>query len=81
MTAARGGDRTEYRLPPRLKPPDATPDPARMASRILDAVVPGFADAAGMYALEELLSDGAPVGQVTGTTARACGTQAGQPVR
>jgi hypothetical protein len=70
MKAARGGDRTVYPLPPRLRPPDATPDPARMASQILDAVVPGFADAAGMYALEQLLSDGAPVRQVTGTGQR-----------
>ncbi len=35
-----------------------------MAAQILDALVPGFADAAGMYVLEELLSDGgAPVRQ------------------
>src|SRR5271170_3035640 len=66
MKAARGGDGAGYPLPPRLRPPDATPDPARMASQILDAVVPGFADAAGMYALEQLLSDGAPVHRVTG---------------
>src|ERR1700685_3636238 len=66
MKAARGGDRAGYPLPPRLRPPDATSDPARMASQILDAVVPGFADAAGMYALEQLLSDGAPVRQVAG---------------
>ena len=70
MKAARGGDRTGYPLPPRLRPPDATPDPARMASQILDAVVPGFADAAGMYALEQLLSDGAPVRRVTGAGQR-----------
>jgi hypothetical protein len=55
----RGGDRAGYRLPPRLRPPDATADPARMASRILDALIPGFADAAGIYLLEQLLSDGA----------------------
>ena len=67
----RGGDHAAYPLPPRLRPPDATPDPARMAGQILDAVVPGFADAAGLYALEQLLSDGAPVGRVTGTGQRA----------
>jgi hypothetical protein len=66
MKAARGGDRSAYPLPPRLRPQDATSDPARMAAQILDAVVPGFADAAGIYALEQLLSDGAPVRQVTG---------------
>ena len=34
---------------------------------MLDAVVPGFADAAGIYAFEQLLSDGAPVRLMTGT--------------
>jgi len=34
-----------------------------MAARILDALIPGFADGAGMYALEQLLSDGAPAHQ------------------
>jgi hypothetical protein len=34
-----------------------------MASRVLDALVPGFADAAGIYVLEQLLSDGLPVRQ------------------
>jgi hypothetical protein len=66
VKAASGGDHTGYPLPPRLRPPDATSDPARMAAQILDAVVPGFADAAGMYALEQLLSDGAPLRGVTG---------------
>ena len=70
MKAARGGDDAGYPLPPRLRPPDATPDPARMAARILDAVVPGFADAAGLYVLEQLLSDGAPVRQVAGAGPR-----------
>jgi hypothetical protein len=36
-----------------------------MASQLLDAVAPGFADAAGIYALEQLLTDGAPVPPVT----------------
>ena len=67
IKAARGGERSGYPLPPRLRPQDATADPARMAAQILDAVVPGFADAAGIYALEQLLSDGTPVRQVTGT--------------
>ena len=66
-TAALGGDRAGYRLPPRLRPPDATADPARMASRILDSLVPGFADAAGIYLLEQLLSGGVPVQQAAGT--------------
>ena len=59
--AAQCGDRTGSPLPPRLGPPDATADPARMASQILASLVPGFADAAGIYVLEQLLSDGAPV--------------------
>jgi hypothetical protein len=70
MTAARGGDLTGYRLPPRLRPPDATADPALMASRVLDALVPGFADAAGIYVLEQLLSDGVPVRQAAGAGQR-----------
>ena len=41
-----------------------------MASQILDAVVPGFADAAGLYAVEELLSDGTPLRRVTGAGQR-----------
>jgi hypothetical protein len=32
-----------------------------MASQILAALVPGFADAAGIYVLEQLLNDGAPI--------------------
>jgi hypothetical protein len=32
-----------------------------MASQILASLVPGFADAAGIYVLEQLLSDGVPV--------------------
>jgi Stage II sporulation protein E (SpoIIE) len=67
MTATRGGDGAAYRLPPRLRPPDATADPARMASRILDVLVPGFADAGAMYVLEQLLSDGIIPRQSAGT--------------
>jgi hypothetical protein len=70
IKAARG-DHAEYPLPPRLRPPDATPDPGRMALRILDAVAPGFADAAAIYGLEQLLSDGAAVRPVTSPGRRA----------
>ena len=69
--AAQRGDRTGSRLPPRLGPPDATPDPARMASQILASLVPGFADAAGIYVLEQLLSDGAPAPPTAGTGQQA----------
>jgi len=66
MTAGQRVGQPEFRLPPRLRP-QATADPAQMAAQILDALVPGFADAAGMYVLEELLSDGGvPVRPVTG---------------
>ena len=65
-TAGLRGGQPGFRLPPRLRP-QAAADPARMAAQILDALVPGFADAAGMYVLEELLSDGgAPVRQAAG---------------
>ena len=47
-------------LPKRLKLVDASLDLSEMAWQILEAVVPGFADAAGVYALEELLSSGNP---------------------
>ena len=67
----RGGEQPGHPLPPRLRPPDATADPARMAGQILDALVPGFADAAGLYALEQLFSDGAPAGRVTSAGQRA----------
>jgi len=50
-----------------------------MASRVLDAVIPGFADAAGMYVLEQLLSDGTPVWQVTGTGKRRLAVRSWAP--
>jgi hypothetical protein len=54
-------------LPPRLKFVDASLDPSEIAWQVLEAVVPGFADAAGVYALEELLSGGNPAGQAPDT--------------
>ena len=54
-------------LPPRLKLVDASLDLSEMAWQVLGAVVPGFADAAGVYALEELLSSGNPATQAPGT--------------
>jgi hypothetical protein len=54
-------------LPPRLKFVDASLGLSEMAWQILEAVVPGFADAAGVYALEELLSSGNPASQASGT--------------
>jgi len=57
-TTARGDRDPVYPLPPRLPMPDPTADPARMAEHVTAAVVPGFADAASVFALEELLSGG-----------------------
>lgn len=54
-------------LPPRLKLVDASLDLSEMAWQILGAVVPGFADAGGVYALEELLSSGDPATAATGS--------------
>ncbi len=54
-------------LPPRLKLVDASLDLTEMAWQVLEAVVPGFADAGAVYALEELLSSGNPPAQATGT--------------
>jgi hypothetical protein len=54
-------------LPPRLKLADTSLDLSEMAWQVLEAVVPGFADAAGVYALEELLSSGNPATEAPGT--------------
>jgi hypothetical protein len=67
VVPARGDDPPDFLLPPRLKLVDASLDLSEMAWQILDAVVPGFADAAGVYALEELLSSGNPAPQAAGT--------------
>src|SRR6516162_3997060 len=70
MTASGGDGPAEYLLPPRLSLPDATPDPARLARRVLHAVIPGFADAAGIFVLEELLS-GNPAGRTAASASAA----------
>ena len=70
MTASGGDGPAEYLLPPRLSLPDATPDPARLARRVLHAVIPGFADAAGIFVLEELLS-GNPAGRTAASESAA----------
>jgi Stage II sporulation protein E (SpoIIE)/GAF domain len=59
VTAPYGGT-PGYLLPPRLKPPDPSSDPAVLARQVLEAVVAGFADAAGVFVLEQLLSGGSP---------------------
>jgi GAF domain len=55
-----------YLLPRRLRLPEVSRDPARLARQILGAVVPGFAEAAGVFVLEELLSGGNPADQAPG---------------
>jgi hypothetical protein len=67
VTWARGDGPAEYLLPPRLRPPDVTPDPARLGWQVLQAMVPGFADVAAIFVLEELLGGGCQAGPVTGT--------------
>jgi hypothetical protein len=67
VVPARDGGPPGSLLPPRLKLVDASLDLSEMAWHILEAVVPGFADAAGVYALEELLSSGSPASQVPGS--------------
>jgi hypothetical protein len=67
VVPARDGGPPASVLPPRLKLTDAGLDLSEMAWHVLEAVVPGFADAAGVYALEELLSSGHPVTAAPGT--------------
>jgi hypothetical protein len=59
-----GGERpADYLLPQRLTLAGATPDPARLGWQVLQGVVPGFADGAAVFVIEELLSGGgAPAG-------------------
>ena len=63
VVPARDDRPPESLLPPRLKLVDASLDLSEMAWQVLEAVVPGFADAAGVYALEELVSSGNPATQ------------------
>jgi hypothetical protein len=65
---AGGGERP---LPPRLTLPDATADPSRLAWRVLQTVVPGFADAGTVLVLEELLSAGALAGETVASAVLA----------
>lgn len=59
----------------------ASPDAAGIAGLVLDALVPGFADAAGVYAMERLLRGGPPCRDDRGrTTVRTLGTRFDRPV-
>lgn len=56
-----------YLLPRRFRLPDPSSDPVRLARQVLEAAVAGFADAAGVFVLEHLLSGGSPAGCAPGT--------------
>ncbi len=57
--AAARADRTPgFVLPAGLELLGGTTDPARLARLIVEAIVPGFADAAGIFVLEQLLTGG-----------------------
>lgn len=59
----------------------AGPDAAGIAGLVLDALVPGFADAVGVYGLERLLRGGLSGGDDGGhTTVRTLGTRFDRPV-
>lgn len=61
-----GGDGTPgFSLPAGLELVSETSDPARLAHLIVEAIVPGFADSAGLFVLEQLLTGGA-IGQLAG---------------
>jgi hypothetical protein len=83
VAAARDGGRPGYRLPAGPAMLGTSPDPAQAARLVLEAVIPGFADAAGVYVLEQLLRGGDPARRAAGTQliVRRLGTgfaQAGQ---
>ena len=66
VTAAPGEGAPRSVLPPRLTLPEVTPDPARPAWQVVHAIASGFADAAGVFVLEELLGGGHPPGRAAG---------------
>jgi hypothetical protein len=66
VTWDRADGPADYLLPPRLRPPDVTPDPARLGWQVLQAMVPGFADTAALFVFEDLLGGGNPAGPATG---------------
>jgi len=55
-TSARADDTPEFVLPAWLELLSGTSDPARLARLIVEVIVPGFADAAGVFVLEQLLT-------------------------
>jgi hypothetical protein len=76
IAAARDDGPPGYLLPPRLKLLEASPDLPQLAWHVLEALVPGFADAAGVFVLEQLLSGTLPTepGERKEVVARRLGT-------
>jgi len=66
IVSARADGAPGFALPAWLELLSGTSDPARLARLIAEAIVPGFADAAGLFVLEELLTGG-PVSQSADT--------------
>lgn len=66
VVSARTDGTPEFELPAWLELLSDTSDPARLAQLIVEAIVPGFADSAGIFVLEHVLTGG-PVSQPAGT--------------
>lgn len=66
VASARADGTGTFALPGWLEVISGTSDPARLARLIVEAIVPGFADAAGIFVLEQLLTGG-PASQPAGT--------------
>lgn len=64
-TSVRGDGSPGFALPAGLDLISETSDPGRLAQLIVEAIVPGFADSAGVFVLEHVLT-GAPDGQPAG---------------
>lgn len=66
VVSAHASGTQGFALPAWLELLSGTSDPARLARLIVEAIVPGFADSAGIFVLEQLLTGG-PVAQLAGT--------------
>lgn len=62
VTSVQGDGMPGFALPAGLDLVSDTSDPVRLAQLIVEAIVPGFADSAGVFVLEQLLTGG-PVSQ------------------
>jgi Stage II sporulation protein E (SpoIIE)/GAF domain len=58
VASVRADGTSAFVLPAWLELLSSTSDPARLARLIVEAIVPGFADAAGVFLLEQLLTGG-----------------------